>query len=178
MNTEILKKFAIFFLGICFSLFLTLAITYFFQRQNNGVLFFSAFNIAIISGILSSTIYLAIYRDKFTYFTILLSYILFNALFIYLGPVSLDRSLSSFIYFYSVENGKIRQDIFDEKYFRPYIQRRFDDGVKIGYLKCDNEICYPTAKTKMTYKLLHPLSKFSGVIHNYNDFKNHFNNCN
>ena len=176
MDNKTLKKFAIFFVGIFVSIFLTLAITHFFQKQNAGVLFFSAFGIAAFSGGLSSIIYLIIDRDKFTYFTVILSYILFNILFIYLGPVSLDRSLSSFIYFYSVENGKISRDIFNEEYFRPYIQRRFDDGVKIGYLKCDDENCYPTVKTKLTYKFLLPISNFSGVIYNYRDFEKHFKN--
>lgn len=170
MNTT-LKKFITYFAGIMVSLFILLTVTHIFVKQDSGVFFFSAFYIAIISGFLGSLIYLITDRDRFTYFVTLVSYVSFNALFIYLGPVSLDRSLSSFIYFYSVERGEISRNIFGEEYFKPYIERRFQDGIKIGYLKCDDKICRPTQKTKLTYKFLYPISKFSNVINNYNDFK-------
>ncbi|MBR6127839.1 hypothetical protein IKQ21_09160 [bacterium] len=170
MNKTI-KQFVTYFAGIIVSLFLMLVITHFFVLKDCGVLFFNAFFIAAVSGFLGSLIYLFVDRDKFVYFVVLVSYVLFNALFVYLGPVSMDRSLSSFIYFYSVEKGQTTQNVFSEEYFRPYILRRFEDGVKIGYLRCDGGVCYPTAKTKYTYKFLYPLGKFTGVMKNYDEFK-------
>ena len=170
------QKILLYVLGLFFSMFITLIITLLFNSINTGVLFFSAFVIAIISGILSSVIYTLKDRDIFTDILVIFSYVLFNLFFIYIGPVTLDRSLSSFIYFYSVENGSIDMDIYREDYFRPYIQRRFEDGEKIGYLKCENGICKPTLKTKITYGILYPIGKISNVLQNYDNFSEFVDN--
>ena len=99
------------------------------------------------------------------------TYFLISSIFIYFGPVTLDRSLSAFIYFYSVENKEINTDIFDAEYFDKYIQRRFDDGEKIGFLKCYNSICKPTIKTKIVYYTLYPCGKLSKTLTEYDKFK-------
>ena len=167
---NIRQKILFYILGLFLSVAILLAITFLFSYINQGVLFFSAFMIAIISGILGSLVYTIREKDGFTNFLVIFSYVLFNLFFIYIGPVTLDRSLSSFVYFYSVENGSISRDIYRDEYFHPYIQRRFDDGVKIGYLKCENNICKPTFKTKFTYTVLYPIGRMSNVLRNYDEF--------
>ena len=84
----------------------------------------------------------------------------------------MDRSLSSFIYFYSIENKKITTDIFKPEYIEPYVQRRFLDGEKLGFLKCSDNICKPTLKTKITYYLLLPVAKITRTDKEYKKFKN------
>ena len=93
-----------------------------------------------------------------------------STIFIYFGPVTLDRSLSSFIYFYSVENGQITRNIYDENYFSTYIQRRFEDGEKIGFLECDEHYCRPTLRTKFVYYVLYPCGIASKTLNEYYKF--------
>lgn len=150
-----------------------LAITYIYTKITDGVLFFSAFIIAFISSCAAFLLWLKKNKNPFENFLVLLTFILFNTLFVYFGPVTIDRSLSSFIYFYAVENKTISASkIYNEEYFKPYIQRRFDDGVKIGFLKCDNSgLCTPKLKTKITYYSLCPIAKITGTLGEYKEFK-------
>ena len=154
------------------SLIALLIITYIFTIFDKGVLFFSAFFIAIISGLIGGIAFSYKEKDFFTNIIVTVSFILFGILFIYLGPISQTRSLSYFIYFYSVENGKISKKIYNDNYFRPYVQRRFTEGEYLGFLKCDKEKCTPTTKAKLAYYTLFPLYKISHGIPYYNEFKN------
>lgn len=165
------NKFLIFIGGLILSLILMLPITYIYQLKNDNVLFFSGFTIAITASILGFCVWIKYFKEPFETVLVLLIYILFNTIFIYFGPVTLDRSLSSFIYFYSVENKEISSEIFNEEYFKPYIKRRFKDGEIFGFLKCENDICHPTLKTKITYYTLYPLGKITGTLKEYKNFE-------
>lgn len=165
-----MKKLLQYFLCLIITTAIMLSVIFIYTKFTNGVLFFSAFLIAILSSIIGVLLWVLNNKNFFENFLVLMTFSMFNILFVYFGPVTLDRSLSSFIYIYSAENGKITKNIYDENYFNKYILRRFEDGEKIGYLKCDNNYCYPTIKTKITYFILFPLGKISGTLKNYDEF--------
>jgi len=167
-----MKKFYTFLFLIIFSTILTLPLIYFYKSFSNGVLFFSAFSIAFLSSFVAFFIWRKFYKEFFESFLVFCTLFTSSIIFVYFIPVSLDRSLSSFIYFYSVENEKITKQIHNQEYFENYIQRRFEDGEKIGFLKCDKNNCYPTFKTKLAYYILYPLGRFSNTTKEYENFKN------
>ena len=171
----IMKKPLHFCLLLLFSIFLMFPVTYIYKTFFGGVLFFSAFAIAFFSAFLAFLVWLKFYKEKFEGFLVFMALFFVSVIFIYFAPVTLDRSLSSFIYFYAVENGEIKKDIYDEKYFSKYIERRFTDGDKIGFLNCSDEICKPTIKTKIVYYLLYPCGKFSNTMDEYEKFKQMMN---
>lgn len=166
-----MQKFKLYILGLIVSILTMFPITYIYTTYKQGVLFFSAFIIAFCCSFIGFFIWRKYYKEKFENFLVFCTYFLISSIFIYFGPVTLDRSLSAFIYFYSVENTEINTDIFEKKYFDKYIQRRFDDGEKIGFLKCEKNICKPTLKTKLVYYSLYPCGKLSKTLTEYDKFK-------
>ena len=173
---NLLKKLLQFMFCLIIATVSMLIYTYIYKStQPEGVFFFNAFIIALLGGITGTIIWTIKNKDLFENFLIFLVFSMFNTLFIYFGPVTLDRSLSSFIYFDSVQYGSVSKDIFDDTYFEPYVQRRFTDGAKIGYLKCDDVNCYPTLKTKITYTILYPLGKLTNTTQDYENFKKFYN---
>lgn len=165
-------KLLYYFLSLILSTILMLLVTSLYTCfEKHGVLFFSAFFIAFLCSFIGLGVWYIKYKNGFENFLIILTFIMFNTLFVYFGPVTLDRSLSSFIYFYSVEENSIPRDIFNKEYFEPYVQRRFEDGEKIGYLKCSEQFCYPTLKSKLTYWVFYPFGRLTGTLSNYDEFK-------
>ena len=171
-----MKKISLFLFLTFFSIGVMFPLTSFYKTFSEGVLFFSAFGIAFIAALLSFFIWRIFYKENFESFLIFSTLFFISVIFIYFAPVTLDRSLSSFIYFYSVENKEIPRDIYEEKYFSEYIDRRFTDGEKIGFLSCDKKNCKPTLKTKIVYYLLYPCGKISNTTTEYNKFKSMLKN--
>ena len=173
---NLLKKVLRFFGCLFISLVSMLVLTCIYKSIfSEGVFFFNAFVLAVLGAVIGLGVWIIANKNFFENFLIFLVFSMFNTLFIYFGPVTLDRSLSSFIYFYSVQNGSVSRNIFKSEYFEPYVQRRFSDGDKIGYLKCDETCCYPTFKTKLTYRILYPLGKLSNTLNDYKEFKDFYN---
>ena len=164
------KKITVFISALVVSILIMLPVTYIYASYKKGVLFFSAFLIAFLCSLVGFLIWHKFYKEKFEGFLSFCTIFLISAIFIYFGPVTLDRSLSSFIYFYSVENGQITRNIYDEDYFSAYIQRRFEDGKKIGFLDCDENYCRPTFKTKLVYYILYPCGIASKTLNEYYKF--------
>ncbi len=166
------KKLLQYCLCLIVSTVFMLLVTYIYTlNKDHGVLFFSAFFIAIVSSVAGWGLWYIKNKNLFENFLVVFTYILFNILFIYFGPVTMDRSLSSFIYFYSVERGEIPVEIFNDEYFRPYVKRRFEDGEKIGYLNCQDRVCKPKLKTRITYYVLYPLGRITNTLTAYDEFK-------
>ena len=166
-----IKKFSIYFISFLFVLCLMLFCTYLYVYFEKGVLFFDAFVIAFLCSLVGFFIYRKFYKEGFEGFLVFCTYFFLSSMFVYLGPVTLDRSLSSFIFMYSVEKGEITTDIFDKDYFYTYIQRRFEDGEKIGFITCKDNICKPTIKSKLLFNTLYPIGKVSKKLDNYDEYR-------
>ena len=169
------NKFLLYFAGMIISIIVSLVGIFIFMFFNN-VLFFNALKIAFLSALIGGLFWYKYNKDKFELFVVTVSYIFCTSMFIYLGPVTVDRSLSSFIYFYSAENGSIPTHILDKEYFEPFVARRFSDGELIGMLKCDENHCEPRIKAKILYYILYPLSQITKTNKNYEIFRDNINN--
>ncbi len=158
---------------ICFiiSIVLMLSAVLLYRIFYNGVLYFDAIFIGILAAFVSFLLWTHFNKEKFEALLVFMSLALFNILILYFGPVTLDRSLSSFVYFYSVENGSIPEHIYNDEYFIPYIDRRIIEGEKMGFLSCNNEVCNPTFKAKFLYYLLNPIGRVTKTLNNYDEFK-------
>lgn len=167
------KKLFYYILSLFFSLIFLFLITYIFNvLDRNSVLYFNSIKFAILASVLGFLLWLKKFPNNiFEQITVYVSQ-LFICLFVaYIGPMTLDRSLSSFMIFYSVQNGSISKDIKDEIYFDDFIKRRYNDAIKIGYFNCDEKICFPTYKAKLTYYLFYPTGILTHSLGNYYNFK-------
>ena len=117
-------------------------------------------------------------KDSFENFLTFMIFLFFNMLLIYIGPLTVNRSLSTFIYLYAVQNGEIKKDIFDENYNSAFMSRRFYDGEKFGFLNCDNEVCKPNIRTKIFYYILYTTGKLTASDKHYKEFKEFVDNKN
>lgn len=148
-------------------------IPFLFVKPGDSV-FFKVYTIAFMGTLAALIIWVLRYKDLFENFLVAISCICFYSLFLFLGPATIERSLSFFIYFYAAENKSIQQDIFNgnEEYFQKFVSRRFEDGNKLGFLKCDDtNICTPTIKAKILHKVFYPFGKITKTLYYYDDFK-------
>lgn len=155
----------------CISL---LAVRFFATVTHETSLFFKALFLAGICAGAGTLLWRVKYKDPFESLLVLVSYAATIALLIYMGPVTLDRSLSSFIFIYAAQEKRIPADIYDEAYFRSFVERRFKDGEKMNFLTCHNNgFCTPTWKAHATNLFLYPLTNLTHTNGSYAQFK-HF----
>ena len=104
-------------------------------------------------------------------FLVFLCYFLSISFFSYLGPTTVDRSLSVFVYFYAVEENGIPENYQNERYFKDFTKRRLEDGIKTGMLSKEGNIYKPTIKSKILYGIFYPISVITGTDETYKKFK-------
>ena len=166
------KKIRYFIAYLFMVLFLTLIIISFFSYSLNKVLFFNSFLIALIVSVCFAYIWYVKNKNIFETFLCFLIFALISINMSALAPVFIDRSLSVFTYFYAVENGIIPNNIYNEKYFKEFSLRRIEDANNMLFLKCNDNECIPTIKSKLAYYILMPIGKITNSMKNYNEFKN------
>ena len=178
VNQSILKKLLWYGIGFCTAgVICLLAIRFFATYIHETSLFFKALLLALVCAGAGVLLYRRRYTDVFETILVFISYAASLALFIYMGPVTLDRSLSSFVFIYAAQEGSIPADIYTETYFRTFVERRFKDGEKMNFLNCDNKgLCTPTWKSKLTYQVLFPLAQFTKTDSSYLQFRNFVKN--
>lgn len=173
---KIINKISIFILSLIISVAITIVLINIIANFNlTHILFSFTFLLSLISSLLALLIYKCIMKSDNFYEHILITtnMILFNMLFIYIGPLTVNRSLSTFVYFYAVENKKVPQNIYNESFFKDFAARRIKDGHNFGFLECKNdEYCYPNLKTKVFYNILYPIGKITQSETKYIEFKN------
>lgn len=170
----ILNKLIWYGLGACIAFFLCLLVIRFLATYGHETsLFFKALLLALICAGLGTLLYRKKHKDIFETILVFISYAASMTLFIYMGPVTLDRSLSSFVFIYAAQEKQIPADVYNETYFRPFVERRFSDGEKMNFLICHPDgFCTPTWKAKLTYHLLFPLARFTHTDASYQQFRN------
>ena len=165
------KKILFYLLSVLLAIFATYLAVSVISHTINKVLFFSAFLIAVTVSAILASIWQIKHKNLFESLLcfISLSLICINA--ISLSPLYVDRSLSVFVYLYSVENKTIPKDIFNEQYYKKYANRRIQEAEKMYFLKCDENACAPTIKSKIAYFILVPVAKITNSFANYKEFK-------
>ena len=152
-----------------FSTYLTVSII---SNIIDKVLFFSAFLIAAIVALIFSVIWQWKSKNLFESFLIFVSMAVISINAISLSPVFVDRSLSVYVYLYSVENKTVPKNIYiNNGYYENFVNRRVTDAEEMGFLKCDQDTCKPTIKAKIWYAILVPIAKSTNAFSNYEKFK-------
>lgn len=169
---QFIKKFGYFVLSLFIGIIVMLFTANIFAAKAGEVMYFKVYIIALISAVMASGIWILRNKDWFENFVVSFAYLCFFCFLLFIGPATLERSLSVFIYFYAVQNGSIKQDIYNDAYFRQFAQRRFDDSQTIGFLQCDEDrICTPTIKAKILYKVFYPYGRLTKCLYYYDEFK-------
>ena len=144
---------------------------YSFTNGSGFVLLYTPLFIAITS-LIGAISYYSKLKNLFETFIVYISYVGVGFAFIFLAPFAVDRSLSTFIFFYAVEHQAYPSHQISNEYMHHFFEKRLDDGVKGGFLIKENNLYKPTARAKFYYTLLHPLGSATNMLDNYNTFKN------
>ena len=166
-----MKKLIYFTLGGFISAFITTVLIFLFIKFDLGVLFFYAFGLSFLGSLAGTAFWCLKYKEKFETFLVFLCYFLSISFFSYLGPTTVDRSLSVFVYFYAVEENGIPENYQNERYFKDFTKRRLEDGIKTGMLSKEGNIYKPTIKSKILYGIFYPISVITGTDETYKKFK-------
>lgn len=166
-----LKKFFAFISIGIFCLILAIISLYLLFSYNTGlVLLYTPYMILAVSfiGVLIWSVW---YKDLFEKILIYVTYTCSLFAFVILIPLAVERSLSSFIYFYTVEQGYFDKRFVSNEYMSDFLDKRLIDGVKGKFLRQEGDLYYPTFKTKVFYNILNPFGILTGTLKNYEVFK-------
>ena len=159
--------------GLIFILCLLFMIVFLYMAFSVGsglVLLYVPYAIAIIA-LLGMIYWFYRYRDWFE--TILVYITLCASLlsFLIMAPIVVERSLSCFVYFSAVEDGFTSPEGISDDFIKSFVQKRFDDGVKGGFLRYQAGTYVPTFRAKLFYTLYYPLGILTHTLDNYKNFK-------
>lgn len=164
------KKICFFVLcGVVYLLTLITALCIFFTNSSGFVLLYTPIFI-LCSAALGSFIWHKKYADAFETLLVYISYSSIGFAFIFLAPFAVDRSLSTFIFFYAVEHGYYPANAVSSQYKDAFFQKRLEDGINGKFLIYENNIYKPTYRAKLYYSILFPLGIATNTLNNYKIF--------
>lgn len=156
--------------GVAFIIIL-IALVYVFSCYGSGLLLLWIPLLVLISSLVGGGIWFFCYKDLFETMLVWLIYLFFGFAFIIMAPIAIDRSLSTFIFFYAVEHQEFSKDKISEKYIEDFINKRFEDGVKGGFLIKENEKYKPDYRAKIYYYIFYPLGIVTNTLGGYKKFE-------
>ena len=171
MKDTILKFFYFLFCLIISTLIVILICFIEGKVSDTDLLFNYIMTISIFSSFIAICVWSIKYKSLFEKLIIFFCILFFNMLVIYIGPLTTNRSLSTFVYFYAVEKNEVNKNLYDESYYKDFVYRRYLDGDKMGFLTCDESKCKPNIRTKIFYYILYPLSKITASDKHYKEFR-------
>ena len=121
--------------------------------------------------LVSVAVWQKVYKNGVESFLVYVASASFLFAFLLCAPFVVERSLSCFVYFYAVEEGKIAPHQIPASFTGPFIQKRFDDGVNGHFLQKQGDFYVPTARAKLFYAVYKPLGKLTNTLPNYKHFK-------
>jgi hypothetical protein len=98
-----------------------------------------------------------------------------NFSFVFLAPYAVDRSLSTSIFFYSIQHNGFPENSVSDKYMTDFYTRRLNDGINGNFLIKKDGKYHPTLRTKMYYHLMYPIGLATNSLENYNKFSDEVN---
>lgn len=176
-NSESFKN-KFFFLLICGLIYLTVliaALYIFFTNGSGFVLLYTPLFI-LCSAAIGSFIWHKKYADIFETLLVYISYTSIGFAFIFLAPIAIDRSLSTFIFFYAVEHEYYPANAISQQYKDAFFQKRLEDGINGKFLTYENNTYKPTYRAKLYYSIFYPLGIATNTLSNYKIFAAEINN--
>ncbi len=171
MKNNLMKLMWLVITGVfCLMLFVGILFVLFTKGAGLVLLYMPILSV-FIAGIGAGIWYLK-YKTGFETFLVFISYTCCLFSFVIFGPMVVERSLSSFIFFEAVENGIVDSNTIPDDYMHAFIQKRFDDGVTGGFLIQKSAHEYePTLRSKLFYGIVYPLGVLTNTTRNYQVFK-------
>ena len=126
--------------------------------------------LVVLSSVVGLGVWLIKYRYLFEALLVFFTYFGVGFAFIVMAPIAVDRSLSSFIFFYAVEHESFPQVELSSDYKTIFFQKRFDDAMKGNFLVKENDVYKPTFRAKLYYGLFYPLGMITNSLENYHAF--------
>ena len=172
---KICNKFSIFLICAILNVTILCIMLYeLFYVTPDKVLFYTPY-VIILNTLIFAYIWLRKYKDKFESFLIFCCFACMNFSFIFLAPYAVDRSLSTFIFFYAVKHNGFHENSVSSKYMNDFYRRRLKDGVNGNFLVKKDNIYYPTIRSKLYYSLMYPIGVSTNSLGNYQLFSNEVN---
>ncbi len=175
ISNNFLNKFITYTLSGILYITILIALLYCYFTNGSGFILLYTPLFIISTSIIGSIIYYLKHKTAFETFLVYISYIGIGFAFIFLAPFAVDRSLSTFIFFYAVEHQSYPQNKISTTYMEDFFEKRLKDGVNGGFLIKEDNIYKPTARAKLYYNLLYPLGYSTNMLNNYNTFKKELN---
>ena len=169
------KIFHLFIGGLLFVILLIVSV-YICSLYSSGLLLLYIPYLVVFSSLSGVAYYAYWYKDVFEICIIWLLYIFGGFSFIVMAPIAIDRSLSTFIFFYTVQNGSIKENEISQKYIDDFVKKRFDDAVKGDFLKKEGETYTPKFRAKLYYYIMYPLGNMTNTLENYKYFEKDIKN--
>lgn len=126
--------------------------------------------LVMLSSVIGLAFWLIRYRSLFETLLVFLTYLSFGFAFIVMAPIAIDRSLSSFIFFYAVEHNGFPKVELSRDYKDDFFRKRIIDAHKGYFLVLEDNLYVPTFRAKMYYNLFYPLGKMTNMLGNYEQF--------
>ncbi|MDY6407726.1 MAG: hypothetical protein SPL08_03370 [Pseudomonadota bacterium] len=139
------------------------------------VLLYIPLGIALVS-LLGPAVWLYRYKNGFESFLVYITLCASLLTFLIMAPLVVERSLSCFLYFKAVEDGSVAQEAISPDFITSFVQKRFDDGVKGGFLTRQDNTYLPTPRSKLFYGIYYPLGFLTNTLDNYHQFKASYEN--
>lgn len=170
MNSSFLKKFSLFFLcGLLYIAILCASLWGLYAYTPKTVLFYTPYAI-ILGAMVATGIWYIWQKDLFETIIIYCCYVTAGFSFVFLAPYAVDRSLSTFIFFYAVEHNGFPADKISDEYMRQFYNRRLSDSTLGNFLEKDGDIYRPKWRAKAYYHMMYPIGIITNSLKNYQEF--------
>ena len=171
MKKTLTQKLICFILcGFLYLMLLCCALWVLYALTPKEVLFYTPYAI-FIGALIAIIIWYQWQKDIFETLLVFFCYITAGFSFVFLAPYAVDRSLSTFIFFYAVEHDGYPQNSLSDKYMEQFYQRRLEDGTNGGFLIKEDNLYKPTLRAKIYYNLMYPIGIATNSLKNYQIFK-------
>lgn len=170
LKNELIKKILVLILGgIVYSVILV-TLLYFASKNGSGLLLLYAPWFVILGSLIGLFLWWYIFKNVFETMLVYLLYVCFGFAFIFLAPIAIDRSLSTFIFFYAVEHNGIAKNNYSNHYMVDFFDKRFNDALKGNFLIYEDGIYKPTYRAQVYYYIFYPLGYMTHTLENYKQF--------
>lgn len=169
-DKELLNK--LYWVIICGLIYLALILVFMciFFTYGSGMLLLYMPLFIFSTSLIGVFVWWSKFKDLFCSILLYLAYVGFGFAFIFLAPFAVERSMSTFIFFYAVQNDSIPELNLSQEYKNHFFKKRIEDGIQGHFLIKEDNVYKPTLRAKVYYHLLYPLGVVTNMLDNYEAF--------